>query len=177
MSNKIFKNKLQNKYILPYSVVLLSISLILSYIEALIPLNIGNLGVKIGLANISTLISLHILDTKWTFFINIVRLIVIGILFGNVIRFALSCAGFLLSFVVMVFLLNELSFSIVTTSIFGGVFHNIGQIIALAFIMKNKSVLSLIPIYILIGIFSGLIIGILSKIILKNLSILHLNIK
>ena len=175
MSNKILGNRILKSRILPYSVVFLSISLILSYLEILFPLNIGNLGIKIGLANIVTILSIQILNIKWTFFINILRILIIGILFGNLIRFSLSLAGFLLSFVVMIFTLRTLNFSIVSTSIFGGVFHNIGQIIALSFIMKNKNILSLIPIYILIGVLTGFVIGILTYILYKKIQILHLN--
>lgn len=175
MSNKIFKNKPIKNYFLPYSIIFLSISLILSYIEILLPFNVGNIGIKIGLANIVTLVSLQILDTKWTFLINILRVLIIGVLFGNLVRFMLSFSGFLFSFFVMVALLRIFRFSIVTTSIFGGATHNVSQVITLSIITKNTSILLLAPIYAIIGIISGVVVGLLAQILYKKIIILHLN--
>ena len=164
MSNKISLKSKENAYIIAF----LSLSIVFSYVEAILPINVGNLGVKIGLANIVTIISLKILDIKSTLIINVLRLIIIGMLFGNLTRFILSFSGFLLSFIVMVVLLKYMHFSIITTSIFGGAFHNIGQILSLSIITKNIMILSLIPIYIIIGIITGSLIGVLSNLIYRN---------
>lgn len=178
MSNKIFEKKpieLSKSQKFAYSIICLSISLILSYVEAIFPLDIGGLGVKVGFANIITLIALQILDIKKTLIINILRTVIIGIMFGNIIRFILSLSGFLLSFVIMTIMLKKLNFSIITSSVFGGVSHNLGQIISLAIILKNRQIFTLVPFYTIVGIVAGIIIGILSDIIYKKISILHLN--
>ena len=178
MSNKIFKKKpikLSNSQMFAYSIMCLSISLILSYVETIFPLDIGGLGIKVGFSNIITLIALQILDIKKTFAINILRIVIIGIMFGNIIRFILSLSGFLLSFVIMTIMLKKLNFSMITSSVFGGVSHNLGQIISLAIILKNRQIFTLVPFYTIVGIIAGIIIGILSDIIYKKISILHLN--
>ena len=178
MSNKIFEKKpieLSKSQEFAYSIICLSISLILSYVEAIFPLDIGELGVKVGFANIITLIALQILDIKKTLIINILRTVIIGIMFGNIIRFILSLSGFLLSFVIMTIMLKKLNFSMITSSVFGGVSHNLGQIISLAIILKNRQIFTLVPFYTIVGIVAGIIIGILSDIIYKKISILHLN--
>lgn len=178
MSNKIFENSGLFKGNIKsqlYATILLSISLILSYIENLFPFSIGGFGVRIGLANLVTIIALKTLSVKVSFIINVLRIGIIGILFANFIRLMLSISGFLLSFVVMLILLKRLNFSIVTTSIFGGVAHNIAQILCLALLLKNVKILVLIPFYIVLGIVSGAVIGILSDIIYKKIILLHLN--
>ncbi|MBR3288484.1 MAG: Gx transporter family protein [Lachnospiraceae bacterium] len=146
--------------------------LIFSYIEAVLPINLGSIGVKIGLSNIMTIIGIKILGIRTTLLINILRLIIIGILFGNVVRFAISVAGFCLSFIVMAFLIKRLNFSIITTSIFGGISHNIGQLIAVAIITKGVMVFVLVPIYIIVGLLTGFIIGIITKLIYDKIQLI-----
>lgn len=178
MSNKIFENKglfKGNIKSMLYATILLSISLILSYIENLFPFSIGGLGIRVGLANLVTIIALKTLDIKISFIINMLRIGIIGILFASVIRVILSISGFLLSFLIMVITLKKLNFSIITTSIFGGVAHNIAQILCIALLLKNVGILILIPFYIIVGIFAGAIIGVLSDIIYKKIILLHLN--
>ena len=152
-----------------YSIVLLSLSLILGYIESIFPLNIGYVGVRIGLSNIVTILGLKILDTKKTFIINILRILILGMVFSNLIRFVISLAGFLLSFLAMYICLLRLKFSIVVSSIFGGVFHNIGQVLMVAVVTNNPHAFKLIYIYIIFGIISGLVIGLISDFCYKRL--------
>ena len=148
----------------------LSLSLILGYVEALFPLNIGIMGVKLGLSNIVTLILLKILDVKWALIVNILRLVILGILFSNLIRFIISVSGFILSFVLMCIAMKVLNFSIIVTSIIGGVFHNVGQLIAVGIVINYMDVMDTLYIFIILGAVSGLLIGIISDISYKQLS-------
>ena len=165
MSNKI----LGKNQILSYSIISLALMLILSYIEALFPLSIGGVGIKLGLSNILTIIGILVLGAKMTFIINILRLLIMGVFFGNIVRFQISLSGFFLSFIVMLFLIKFLGFSIIATSIFGAVFHNIGQLIVVSIIIKNIDILNLTPIYIIMGIVTGFIIGVITDILYKKL--------
>ena len=153
-----------------YSIIFLSISLILGYIESMFPLNLGYVGVRIGLSNIITILGLKMLDAKKTFIINILRILILGIAFSNLIRFFISLAGFLLSFLVMYICLSKLCFGIVVSSIFGGVFHNIGQVLMVSLVTNNLYAIRLIYIYVIIGIISGLVIGIISEFCYKRLN-------
>ena len=178
MSNKLLENKSLfkgNIKSLLYATILLSISLILSYIENLFPFIIGGLGIRVGLANLVTIIGLKTLDIKVSFIINILRIGIIGILFASVIRVILSISGFLLSFLVMVIMLKKLNFSIIITSIFGGIAHNFAQILCVSLLLKNMRVFILIPFYIVVGTIAGAVIGVLSDIIYKKIILLHLN--
>lgn len=166
MSNIYFKNKQ-----LAFSIISLSIMLILSYIEAIIPLNIGSIGIRIGLSNILTILCIKKVGIKYSFIINILRLIIIGMVFNNMVRFAISLSGFILSFIIMSILIKVLGFSIISSSIFGGVSHNIGQIVCVSILSQSVQILRLIPIYIIIGVFTGLFVGILTNIIYKKLKL------
>ena len=171
MSNEKFKN-----YRFTLTICFATISLILSYVEAILPLNIGLLGVKIGLANIITILALKVLDVKSALLINVFRIIIIAVLFNNFVRFLLSVSGFILSFIVMCLMIKLYNFSIIGISIFGGVSHNIGQILALSLIMKNANILRMIPIYVIIGIFTGAFVGIISTILYDRIiHIINLN--
>ena len=166
MSNRNLKN-----YDLSFSIVFLSLMLIFSYLEAIIPFNVSGIGIKVGLSNIISIVSIKIQGPKKCLILNVLRLIIIGVLFGNILRFALSVSGFIFSFIIMVIMLKILNFSIITSSVFGGVFHNIGQIFALAIINKNLSIFLISPAYILVGIITGLFIGILTQVIYDKLVI------
>lgn len=168
MSNK----NISKSYTLSISIIFLTLMLIFSYIEAFFPLNVGGIGIKIGLSNILTIIGIKILNTKLTLIINMLRLIILGVLFGNVARFIISLLGFFLSFIVMVILLNRLNFSIIVSSIFGAIFHNIGQIIAVFILTKNSSIFSLVPIYILVGFATGFVIGIIINILYEKIMLI-----
>ena len=67
-----------------YLSLMIALSLIFSYIETLIPLNFGIAGVKIGLANIISVIALYLLGFGYSLFIVIIRVILSsGFIFIN----------------------------------------------------------------------------------------------
>ena len=126
------------------SILYLSLSLIFGYIETIFPLNLGVIGVRIGLSNIITILGLKTIGKSKTFLICLLRLVILGILFNNIIRFIISASGLVLSYIIMVLCFDILNFGIVSTSIFGAVFHNIGQIIAVSIISKNVAIIKIL---------------------------------
>lgn len=154
---------------LSISILFLALSLVFGYLEVVFPISIASVGIKIGLCNIVSIVGIKTIGVKKTIIINVLRLIILGILFSNMVRFLLSVSGFILSFLIMCISMEILHFSIITSSIFGGVFHNIGQIIMLGLIMKNFSLISLIPLYTIIGIITGSFVGVISNIIYKKI--------
>ena len=134
----------------------------LSYIESFIPVS-GILGAKLGLANFAVIMAMYLLGNKEALFINIVRILFIGFMFGNLFSICFSIAGAVVSFIAMILLKYFKRFSMISVAVMGGVFHNIGQIIVAAFVVENISVVVYIPILIISGIVTGFIIGILSN--------------
>lgn len=170
MSNE----KLKKINIFTYCVLFLALSIILSYVEFLIPLT--QFGIKVGLANIITLISLKILDIKKTLLINILRIVIIGILFSDVMRFFISISGFFMSFIITLIFMFILKFSLITTSIFASCGHILGQFICIYIIFNNVKLFYLLPIYMIIAIISGFVIGFISIILYKSLNKFSYNI-
>ena len=114
--------------------VLVTLALVASYVETLIPISLGVPGAKIGLANLITIVALFLMGWKDAFAISIIRIVLAGFLFGNLFAIFYSLAGALLSLLIMM-LLKKLEFGTVAVSCAGGVAHNIGQISFAAFLV------------------------------------------
>lgn len=154
---------------IPYMGMLVALAFIFSYVEAIIPFRIPIPGIKLGLANIVVLIALYAYGIKEAFIISLVRIILIALTFSNTFTMIYSLTGGLLSWTVMSLLKKTDRFSIIGVSVAGGVAHNIGQIIVAAVLMETSSLIYYLPILIVGGVITGIIIGYLSKSILKIL--------
>lgn len=137
-------------------------AMICSYIESLIPINFGIPGIKLGLANLVVLLVLYTMGTKEAVTVSILRIILTGFLFGNMFAILYSLAGGLLSFLVM-WLLKRIGLHMVFVSVAGGISHNIGQLFVAALVVDNYNILFYIPVLLIAGILTGLLIGILSQ--------------
>lgn len=143
--------------------VLIALAFIFSYIEVLIPFNFGIPGVKLGLANIVSLVALYLLEEKTAATITIVRVILTGFTFGNLYSMLYSMTGALLSLGFMLGAKRWNKFTIVGVSALGGVMHNIGQLIMAAVVLQTVPFLYYTPILMLSGIGTGIVIGFLGK--------------
>lgn len=152
--------------------VIASFGAILSYIEAIISFGIFIPGVKLGLANIAVVIALYIYGYKDALIINIVRIVVVGLIFGNLFSISFSIAGALISYIVMALLKKVDIFSTIGVSVAGGVAHNVGQLLIATLIIESYSVINYLPVLMLAGIICGLIIGIVSHMVIKYLSVI-----
>ena len=149
--------------------IFLALSLILSYVETVIPFNFGIPYAKLGLANIITLICLYKISTIEIFTIQLLRVIIMSIINGNIISLQFSFLGFLFSFFVMLFLIKFTKLNIILISIISAIVHNITQVFVAIFILGSVNILSIIPLSIVAGIITGLIIGFLADIVLKRI--------
>ncbi len=141
----------------------IAMSLVLSYIENLLPIRLlfAFPGIKLGLANIISLVSLGLIANKKIYLMIFVRVVMAAIFIGSVVSFWYSLTGALLSLSIMMILYSfKDKFSLVGISAAGGVFHNIGQLIVLAIITGRLSIsLVLAPKLIIAGLITGLFIG------------------
>ena len=62
---------------------LLAVSMLLSYIESLLPLSIGIPGIKLGLPNLIVVLILYIYNGKEALLVNVARILLSGFLFSN----------------------------------------------------------------------------------------------
>lgn len=146
-----------------------ALAMIFGYVEAILPISVGIPGVKLGLANIVIVFALYRLKPSEAFFINIIRIILVNFMFGNLSVMLYSLSGGLLSFAVMVLLKKTDKFSIYGVSIAGGVFHNIGQLIVAMLVLETSSLIYYGPALFLSGLITGLVIGITAKEVLKRI--------
>lgn len=162
MKNDFLKNN-SKAYRLVLLSLLVSLALILSYVESLIPLPLPIPGAKLGLPNIVTMISLLTLGWPLTLLVVVARIFLSGFMFGNFFSIFYSLAGGLLSLLVMASLyrLFKNKISLVLISVFGSISHNLGQIIVAALVLQNINLFFLyFPFLMLIGILTGIITGI-----------------
>ena len=146
--------------------LLLAVALILSYIESLIPFGFGIPGIKLGLANLAVLLCLYCIGTKEAFTLNVMRILISGFMFGNMYSIIYSLAGGVLSFLVMWNGKKTNLWSISGISVMGGVSHNIGQIIIAAFVVETAGVFYYIPFLIFAGVLTGLLMGLITKLMI-----------
>lgn len=152
-----------------YFGLLLTLSLILSYVESLIPIFVSVPGVKLGLANLVVLICLYSFPAKYTFMISGMRVLLAGVLFGSVFSILYSLAGAFLSLVVMLVAKKNLKLGILGVSVLGGVFHNVGQLLVAMAVVSNHRIGYLFPYLLLSGILTGAVIGFIANCIVPYL--------
>lgn len=152
-----------------YFGVFTALALIFSYIETLIPFQFGIPGVKLGLANLIIVLALYKMGVREAFLLSVVRVLLSGFLFGNYFSILYSLAGGLLSLAVMTLVKKDSGFSVMGVSIAGGVFHNVGQLITAMLVVETFSVIYYIPVLLIAGMLTGLLIGIVVNEMLKRL--------
>ncbi len=145
------------------------LALIFSYIEAIIPFNIGIPGVKLGIANLVILTALYVLGFRYAFIINVLRIIIAGFLFNGFFGAMYSLAGGVISLIVMALLKKTGLFSTIGISMAGGVAHNLGQLLVAALIVSTMKLFYYFPVLLFSGMISGIFIGVLTHMILKKL--------
>ena len=155
--------------------IMIALALILSYVEAQVPAFFAIPGMKIGLTNVVVVVALYVIDAKSAMFINVVRIILVSLLFGTAMSFAFSIAGGMLSTVIMILLKKSDKFSTVGVSAAGGITHNIAQILVAMVLLGTKAIAWYLPILWISGVLTGVVIGIISGIIASRIPSFHNN--
>jgi heptaprenyl diphosphate synthase len=150
--------------------LLTALALIASYIEMLIPLPIGIPGVKLGLANLIIVWALYTVKAREALLINIMRILLVGFLFGNLSMILYSMAGALLSFLCMYLAKKSGLFSILGVSVIGGIMHNVGQLLVAMAVLETGTLIYYGPILLIAGVVTGLLIGIVAGEVQKRIS-------
>lgn len=149
--------------------VLTALALALSAIERLIPVPVAVPGVKLGLANLVTVLALYLLGAREALTISALRVVLAGFLFGSFSSLLYALSGALLSFGAMALLKKTGAFSVIGVSVAGGVFHNVAQITIAALIVKTLELSYYLPVLMLSGIITGLFIGIVANLLIGRL--------
>ena len=147
----------------------IALAFVLSYVESLFPTFIAVPGVKLGLTNLVVLIALVKIGKKDAFFINMIRILLVGLTFGTAFSLLYSFAGGILSFLVMMLFYGKNRFSVIGVSVAGGVAHNVGQILVAMMVLESKALVYYLPVLILSGTLAGVVVGILCGEVVKRL--------
>lgn len=147
--------------ILTLCAILIALALALSYTERFIPLQmvVPLPGVKLGLANIVTLMALYLMGPKAAFAILLPRCIFGAVFGGGITGLAFSLAGGVLAMVTMSLARKVPFFSIYGVSILGAAAHNIGQILAAVVLMNSVYIGAYLPYLLVVALFTGFATG------------------
>ncbi len=149
--------------------MLISLAFIFSYLEAIIPIPIPIPGVKLGLANLVTIVGLYTVGIKGTVAVSLVRIVLVGFTFGNASSMIYSLAGGGLSLLLMILIQRTGLFSQTGVSIVGGIGHNIGQLSIAAVVVQTSGVFYYLPFLMVAGIVAGAVIGLLGGLVTERI--------
>ena len=149
--------------------ILTAVALILSYVEAVLPPIFASVpGIKIGLPNIIIIFVLYRMGASSAISVALVRITLSSLLFGNPISYLYSLAGALLSISVMILLKKMKFLSSVGVSVAGGIFHNVGQILAAMLLLKTVQIGYYMIVLAVTGTVSGLFIGLCGAFVINR---------
>ncbi len=165
------KNKNKVKKIVAKS-ILLSVAMILSYIDSILPFTVMNFGMKVGLSNIAIVMAIVLFGVKDSFIIGSLKVLILSVIFGNFLYFMISIIAFLLSFLCMsvvyiMFNLANNKYGIILMSAIGGMTHNVVQVIVVFMYLRNSILLNLLPSFLIVGLMLGVVIGVIANFILE----------
>lgn len=161
------QSRISNKKIAFIS-LFVALAMICSYIESLIPINFGIPGVKLGLANVVSVVVLYLFSPLIALIVVILRVILLGILFGNMFSILYSLTGGVVSVILMYITKKTNLFSLVGVSIVGGVSHNLAQLFVAMVVIEQLKLSFYGPVLIISGIVTGTMIGLLCMQVIKR---------
>ena len=157
-----------------YYANLLALALVLSWLELLLPFDFGIPGLKLGLTNIVMVFTLYRNGFRPALLLQLSRILLISLLFGNVMGLVYSLAGGLLSLLVMTLLKRLPFFSTLGVSLAGGLTHNVGQWCAALLVMPFSALLYYLPFLLIAGAATGLLVGFLARLLIPVPDRLHI---
>lgn len=152
-----------------YTGMFVAIAMVFSYLESMIPVNIAVPGIKLGLANMVTIVVMYRLRISDAWIVSLVRVVLSSLLFGNMTVMVYSMAGAVLSLLVMTLCRKKDLFGLLGTSILGGVSHNAGQIAMAALLMKSGNIMLYMPVLCISGTIAGVCIGLAGAVLVRKL--------
>ena len=149
--------------------MLVALAMIFSYVESMIPINLGIPGIKLGVANLVTVTGLYILAPMEVLLVVILRVLLVGFMFGNGMSILYSLAGAAVSFLCMCLAKKSGLFSMTGVSMIGGVMHNMGQLLVAMAVLETVSLVYYGPVLLAAGVITGLLIGIVTGEVKKRI--------
>lgn len=150
--------------------LLTALSLVLGYVESLIPIAPTIPGIKLGLGNTVLLYAVYMGTTLEAALLMLCKVFLSSMLFGGGFSAMLySLAGGVLSLAVMLLLVRLPRVGVIGVSSCGAVSHNIGQIAMASVLLGVGSVWAYFPVLVLSGLVMGPLTGSVSLAVFRSL--------
>ena len=141
--------------------VLIALALGLSYAERWIPLQmvVPLPGIKLGLANVVTLVALCLMKKRYVTMILLCRCVLGAMFGGGITGLMFSLTGGTLALGAMILCGKAGMFSVYGISIVGAALHNVGQILVAMVLMHSVYVGAYLPYLLLTAVVTGTVTG------------------
>lgn len=146
-------------------------AIILSIVEGWFPIPVPFPGVKLGLANIITIVLLSFFGLKETLAVICIRIFISSLYGGGFVVFLFSLTGGILSTLAMYLALKlgRDNVSLWSVSLLGSIFHNLGQLAVAAAVMKDLAVFAYLPVLLISAVIMGVFVGITGTFLVNSL--------
>ena len=169
------RNKPVNARRITLLALLTAIALTIFMIEAQLPALAPIPGIKLGLANVVTLYAVFTLGPGDALLILAARVFLGAVFAGQMMTLLYSGAGGLLAWCVMVLLSKLVTKKhLWLCSPIAAIFHNLGQLLAAAAVMKTWVVMSYFPFLLISGVVTGLFTGLCAQFLIRRLENIHM---
>ena len=152
-----------------YLATMSSLAIVINIIENLF-IPPFSFGIRFGLANIISLVTLKKTGVKDMLIVVLLRLtlgnLIKGTIFG--IPFWISSLGIVFSTIIII-ILDKLNASILFTSMMSSIFHTLGQVLVVCFVYSNVNIIVLLPVLIVSSLATGVLTGVITKEVLKRI--------
>lgn len=152
--------------------LMIAVSIVLSIVESVISTFFFAFpGIKLGLANIATLVVIFTMGRKEGATVALLRILLVGLIYSGLFTpsFWISLGGGLMALVVMLLLKNS-KLSIYTISVLASLMHMVGQMAIVIFVVQTTSLIYYLPYMMIISVPTGLVTGYLAKRIISDFS-------
>ena len=154
-----------------YIAVLCALAIVINLIENMFipPLSFG---IRFGLANIISLVTIKLFGLKDMLIVVLLRLTLGNLLKGTIFGtpFWISSLGIILSSIIVI-ILDKLKASIFFTSMMSSIFHTLGQLIVVCLLYEQINIMYLLPILLVSSLATGFLTGLITKEVLKRIKI------
>lgn len=150
--------------------LLTAIALTIFMVEAQIPVPFPVPGIKLGLANIVTLYAVFVLGPADALMVLVARVFLGAVFSGQMMTLFYSLGGGLLAWLSMLLLARLLTKGQVwLCSPIAALFHNLGQLLVAASVLRSWAVLAYLPYLLIAGILTGLFTGLCAQVLIRHL--------
>jgi len=144
--------------------IMISVSIVVSIVEGQISTVLFLIpGVKLGLANIVTLIVLYIYGEKDAFIVLFLRILLVAIIYSAMPAPLMSLAGGICAFAGMVLVKKIKKLSMISVSVTGALLHMVGQIAMAILFLETEALIFYLPYMMVISVPTGILTGIAAK--------------